>query len=81
MRSNYPVVKLNVPQIKAHERPLIVDLERTLLRSDPVLEALFAISKRSPTLAFRLLLGSSAGGAGAAAALEQIEDLDAASLP
>ncbi len=60
---------------------MIVDLERTLLRSDPVLEALFAISKRSPTLAFRLLLGSSAGGAGAAAALEQIEDLDAASLP
>lgn len=60
---------------------MIVDLERTLLRSDPVLEGFFAVLKRSPGLAVRLFLRAAGGGGPAAEALETIQEVDAASLP
>lgn len=61
--------------------PLCVDLDGTLIRSDLLHEALFAIAKQKPALLFELFLTLPAGKAAFKAKVSQAVSVDGALLP
>ncbi|MCB8839751.1 UbiA family prenyltransferase [Aurantimonas sp. VKM B-3413] len=67
-----------VPQI---DRPIFVDLDGTLIRSDLLWESLFLATRQSPQLMWRLPLWASEGKARLKAELGRLIEFDPALLP
>lgn len=63
------------------ERPLIVDLDGTILRSDVLVESAFSFLRHNPLQAFRPVIWLARGKANLKARLADAVDVDATSLP
>ncbi|WP_233862554.1 UbiA family prenyltransferase [Paraburkholderia adhaesiva] len=72
----------HVPMTPYRSRPLVVDLDGTLLRSDVLIECVWAFLKSSPLRCWQLLVWLLRGGkAGLKARLAAATDLDVTGLP
>lgn len=72
----------HVPTTQYRGRPLVVDLDGTLLRSDVLIECVWAFLKSSPLRCWQLLVWLLRGGkAGLKARLAAATDLDVTGLP
>ena len=72
---------LAAPAAASAARPLVVDLDGTLIRSDLLIETAFAELGRRPLSGFRLLRALAAGKAALKHLLAETADLDPATLP
>ena len=69
------------PEDHANTRPLVVDLDGTLIRSDLLVESFFSLASSSPWRALKVLPKLIAGRAALKAAIANHVQLDVATLP
>lgn len=72
---------LAITAVEADEPPLVIDLDRTLLRTDLLYESFFAALSQSPRAILDAASGLSRGRAALKAALVDRAEIDPASLP
>src|SRR5271170_7011896 len=70
-----------LPSATTSDRPLVVDLDGTLIRSDMLVEAFFALAGTDPHAVGRALPLLRSGRAGFKAALAKASDIDVSLLP
>ncbi|MEM0955623.1 MAG: UbiA family prenyltransferase [Pseudomonadota bacterium] len=70
-----------IPQAPPEQRPLVVDLDGTLVRSDLLVESAFSLLKRKPLALFAMLLWTLKGRAFLKQEIARRVELDCALLP